>query len=190
MIAQLKAENFELKQKEREYNVIKSQIMDLEHRFRLVQEEKSRMDNDDKEREEMQYRKSEVLQDTLRKSNNALADIDAEIKDRLRKLKDHKLLIDDRNDEMVRLRKVLADSADDIERIDREKGILELELRNAHNDHRTAEERVNNIVEESQQLKMARSVEETRARELEEEANQLRRRLRDIQTIIDATEKD
>ena len=186
----MKAENFELKQKEREYNVIKSQISDLEHRFRLVQEEKSRMDADAKERQDLQYRKTSTLQENLKRSNIALADIETEIRDQTRKLDEQKVLIDSRNEEIIRLRKTLNDLADEGERIQRAKNLLELELKNAREEHRAVERQVSGFVEESEQLKRVKAIEEDRMREAEAEVEQLRRRLRDIQAMSSGVEQE
>jgi chromosome segregation ATPase len=170
--------------------VIKSQIADLEHRFRLVQEEKNRMDADAKERQDLQFRKSNALQENLKRSNMALTDIEAEIRDQTRKLDEQKVLIESRNEEIIRLRKTLSDLADEGERIQRAKNSLELELKDAHEDHRTVERQVSDFVEESEQLRKVKAVEENRMREAEAEVEQLRRRLREIQAMSGAAEQE
>lgn len=190
MIAELKAENFELKQKEHEYNVIKSQIADLEHRFKLVQEEKARMDTDNKEQEELQFRKSEITQENLKRSSVALSGVEGEIRNQLAKLEAQKALIGDKDEEIIRLRKRLSDLANEAERIQRTKNSLELELKDAHDGHRSVERQVSGFIEESEQLKRAKAVEESRMREAEIEVEQLRRKLRDLQSMADMTEQD
>eukprot|EP00826_Nyctotherus_ovalis_P004227 TRINITY_DN1089_c0_g1_i12.p1 TRINITY_DN1089_c0_g1~~TRINITY_DN1089_c0_g1_i12.p1 ORF type:complete len:348 (+),score=158.15 TRINITY_DN1089_c0_g1_i12:395-1438(+) len=149
-----------------------------------------RMDTDAKEREELHYRKSNILQDNLKRSNAALADIEAEIRDQTRKLDEQKALIDSRNEEIIRLRKTLGDLADEGERAQRAKAELELELRNAHDEHRTVERQVSGFAQESEQLRKVKAAEEDRMREAEAEVEQLRRRLRDIQAMTDMAEKE
>ena len=186
----MKAENFELIQKEREYNVIKSQIMDLEHRLRLVQEEKDRMEADSREIDDLRFRKSETAKDDLRRSNAALVDIEAEVRDQSGKLNAHKSLIEDRNEEIIRLKRVLAGLADEGDRLRREKGALELELRNAHDGHKSAEMEISGFVERSEELKKAKAMEEQRMYDAEGEINQLKRRLQDLQVMADMAEDE
>lgn len=186
----MKAENFELKQKEHEYNVIKSQIADLEHRFKLVQEEKARMDIDAKEQEELQFRKSEVLQESLKRSSEVLSDVELDIRNQLDKLQAQKALLGDKDEEILRLRKRVAELAGEAERIQRTKTSLELELKDAHDGHRSAERQLSGYIEESEQLKRAKTIEESRMREAEIELDQLRRKVRDLQALADMTEQD
>ena len=53
IIAQLKAENFELKQKDKDYAIIHSQVLDLEHKIKLLSEEKFKTELQQKEKEEL-----------------------------------------------------------------------------------------------------------------------------------------
>jgi len=52
IISQLKAEIFELRQNERDYVDLASQLRNLEHRYNLLQEEKYRAEADFKNRNE------------------------------------------------------------------------------------------------------------------------------------------
>ena len=186
----MKAENFELKQKEHEYNVIKSQIADLEHRFRLVQEEKARMDINAKEQEELQFKKSEIIQENLKKSSEVLSEVEFEIRTQSDKLQAQKALLGDKDEEIVRLRRIVANLASEAERVKHTKNSLELELKDAHDGHRSAERQVSGYIEESEQLKRAKAVEESKLREAEIELDHLKRKVRDLQVLADVTEKD
>eukprot|EP00831_Metopus_contortus_P054369 TRINITY_DN45756_c0_g1_i2.p1 TRINITY_DN45756_c0_g1~~TRINITY_DN45756_c0_g1_i2.p1 ORF type:complete len:145 (+),score=49.95 TRINITY_DN45756_c0_g1_i2:132-566(+) len=53
IIRQLERENNELRQKERDYYILNSQLVDLEHRFRMLQEEKLRAQKDTIEKQDM-----------------------------------------------------------------------------------------------------------------------------------------
>lgn len=170
--------------------MIKSQIADLEHRFRLVQEEKIRMDTDAKERQELQFRKSSALQENLKRSNIALSEVEAEIREQTRKLEEQKLLIDNRNEEIIKLRNTLGELADEGDRMQRAKDAVEIELRNAHDEHRTVERQVSGFVEESEQLRKVKAIEEDRMHEAAAEVEQLRRRLRDLQAATNAAEQE
>ncbi len=188
MIAQLKAENFELKQKEREYNVLNSQLLDLEHRFRLLQEEKARMDADAKEREDLQLRKSIGIQEDIRRTNEALIDVERQLRDLANKVGAHKALADDKNAELARIKKTLADLTEEGVRLQRAKRAADLDLQAARDGHQTAEEDVSGLIAENDRLKKSRAAAEDRLKDAELEVAQLRRRLADVQTEIDVVE--
>ena len=182
MIAQLKAENFELKQKEREYNVLNSQLLDLEHRFRLLQEEKIRMDSDAKDREEMLFKKNYGLQEDLHKTNEGIVDVERQIRDVSSRLSAHKSIVDDRNAELARLKKNLADLTDESLRLQRARRATELDLQVAHDGHKAAESEVTGLLVESDRLKKSKILGEDRLHNAESEVEKLKRRLAEVQT--------
>ncbi len=71
-LAQLKAENVELKQKVRNYGILTGQRNDLEHRLRVLLEERTRCERDAKDRTQQAARKSGTLENELKSSNEEL----------------------------------------------------------------------------------------------------------------------
>lgn len=90
VIAQLKAENFEYRQKEKDYNSLHKALLDLEHRYKLLQEEKNRTERDSRDRDELSFKKNDSLQSDIRVLN---ASID-----------EKRILIKDLNSELLALK--------------------------------------------------------------------------------------
>eukprot|EP00350_Pseudokeronopsis_sp_OXSARD2_P011575 CAMPEP_0170543760 /NCGR_PEP_ID=MMETSP0211-20121228/2768_1 /TAXON_ID=311385 /ORGANISM="Pseudokeronopsis sp., Strain OXSARD2" /LENGTH=141 /DNA_ID=CAMNT_0010847221 /DNA_START=18 /DNA_END=443 /DNA_ORIENTATION=+ len=86
IIAQLKAEAFELRQKERDYRQLHEQLMNLQHKFSLQEDEKKRNENDLQSKIEFENSNSRSLKreiddlkviydDLVRKGNEAGVDL-------------------------------------------------------------------------------------------------------------------
>ncbi len=128
MIAQLKAENFEYRQKEKDYNSLHSMLLDLERRFRLLQEEKALAERDSHDREDLHYKKNEELHTDIRNLKVALEDKQKELKNASADLAAYKGLTDDKAVEVSQLKKELANCAADNAELQRGKKSVEVDL--------------------------------------------------------------
>ena len=152
MIAQLKAENFELKHKERDYNSLQNQVYDLEHRFKIVQEEKSRIDRDARDRDELHLQKHESLQTDSRVLRSTLEAKDAELRDIRANIASYKTLADEKNYEIERLKKDAAQFDVENASLLRQKRNAETDLALAHDTKSVAENESQRLLLENDQL--------------------------------------
>ena len=128
MIAQLKAENFEYRQKEKDYNTLHNMLLDLERRFRLLQEEKTLAERESHEREDLHYKRNEELHNDIRNLKVALDDKQKELKTASADWAAYKGLTEDKALEVSQLKKELANRAADNVELLRAKKNLEADL--------------------------------------------------------------
>ena len=74
LIDELKAENLMLKTKERDFNQVHSELLELQFRFKIINEEKLRLEIQLKDREELLLKNNDNLKFDLELSRNALSD--------------------------------------------------------------------------------------------------------------------
>ncbi len=189
LIAQLKADNFELKQKEREYDALNSQVYDLEHRLKILQEEKDRMDMDAHSREDVQYKKNANLQDDIARASAELADLQARIRDGSSQLGAHKGLADDRNGEIQKLKREVAEAEAENMRLRQLKVGAERDLDEINERKKVAEKELDSHLELSPKLKRSKELSEARMQDAELEAATLSRRLRELEMELDLVTK-
>jgi len=137
LIAQLKAENFEYRQKEKDYNILHSQLLDLEHRFRLLQEEKTRAEREAHDREDQGYRSNESIQNEIKIVKTSIEDKQKQLKDLSAELAALKELAGDKTEEISHLKQQIANSVVTTEELSKDKKELENEI-NFENDKRRA----------------------------------------------------
>ena len=197
MIAQLKAENFELKQKERDYNLLQSQVLDLEHRFKLVQEEKQRLDRDAREREELHQRKSDNLQADARILRKTLEEKDGELQQTRKNIASYKALADEKNYEIEQLKKDLAQYEADNAALQQQKRGVEADLALTRDSKKAAENETDHLLLLNDQLNKKQADTEARLRDSEAELGRLSRALEAAeleharaQREVDQAEKD
>jgi chromosome segregation protein len=188
IIAQIRAENIELEQRENEFAVLNSQIHDLEHKFRLLQNEKNRTEVEARNKEAAQLNQHESLKGEIQRMNLLLYDAEQELRDRLSELSAQKALIENRNVDITRLRKLVADMEDESICIHRARSDLQQELEAAHNARRLAEQGATRRAEDGEVIRRAREAEESRLRNAIAEAEKLSRRLVDLQATVDSIE--
>lgn len=189
IIAQIRAENLELEQRENEFAVLNSQIKDLEHRFRLLQDEKNRIEEQAKNKEASQLNRHENLKQELQRMHLLVDNAEHELNDKLSELAAQKALIENRNVDITRLRKLVGDMDDESIRIQRARVNLEQELQVARDDRRLAEQGATRRAEDGEAIQRAREVEENRLRAALVEAETLSRRLADLQATVDSVER-
>ena len=189
-IATLKADNFELRKSERNYNVLNSQLLDLEHRFKLLQEEKYRAERDAKEHEALLYQKTDNLNGELRLANDALLSRQKEVKDIDTELYAYKGLLEEKGSVLNSLKKELADLDLGNSTLAREKRLVESDLLVSRDSKMKAEAEVDNLAAVNDRILKNKQETEARAHETEEEVAALRRKLEDLEVQIDITKKD
>ena len=128
MIAQLKAENFEYRQKEKDYNTLHNQLLDLEHRFRLLQDEKNLAERESRDREDVHYKNNDELHADIRTLKLALEDKQKDVKNAVTDLAAYKGLVDDKGAEISDLKKDVANCAADNAELLRAKKNAETDL--------------------------------------------------------------
>lgn len=179
MIARLKAENLELKQKERDYNILKSQLMDLERRFKLLQEEKQRVQQHSKQRCSLSSKKTDSSLVEMRRSEDILASRERDLRELKGEIATSDAVLSRKEEEVRRLRQDQAAYEEAIEELLREKRLLEDDLRSAERGQADAKRAAENLVVENERLSGERVMAGNRTRDVEEELLILRKKLED-----------
>ncbi len=190
VIAQLKAENFELKQKERDYNILNSQLTDLERRFRMLQDEKFRAEKEAKEREVLTWQKTDNLQAELKMVSGTLENRRKELKDMETELYAYKGLLDDKDSELVRLRREQTDRETDNLALSKGKRALEADLMNTKDSRLAAQKEADGLAAVNERLDKERALVEDNARDAEREAALLRKKIEDAEIRLELAKKD
>lgn len=190
MIAQLKAENFELKQKERDYSVLNSQLLDLEQRFKMLQEEKARAEREAREREDLLLNKSDLLQTELRRFNDTSVDKQRQIKDTEVELNAYKDLVSEKNAELNKLKDDLAHYAQENDLLTRERRNAEADLDVLREGRKAAQAEVERLRAMNENLMRAQAQAKDKEQDSTQEVLRLRRKLDDISVQLDSVQKD
>ena len=141
----MKAENFEYKQKEKDYNTLHNQLLDLERRFRLLQEEKVRAEREAKDRESINYKNNDDLQLDVKSIKNTF-----EVKQQQ---------LHDLNEQVINMKNLAGRKSEEISNYKRELAIV------ANNS--------NDLLKAKRQLQDECALEASRKKEIELEADRL-----------------
>jgi chromosome segregation ATPase len=177
-----------LRQKDRDYNLLNSQLLDLEHRFKLLQEEKIRMDADAREKEDLQYKKNSNLQEELRSANDLLAELERKTRDLSSDLTAHKALTDEKNGEITKIKRDITNVDAENTRLLREKRNAEADLATVKDGQNAARSEGETLSSYNNKLMEAKALEEKKLREAELEVATLSRRLREAQGELEDTQ--
>ena len=161
----------------------------MEHRFRLVQEEKNRMELDAKEKQDERSKKSTELEGERSELKENLKKLENDIREHTSDLIALKSLLEDKNAEISRLRKGLTDMGEEENRIRRSKRTLEEDMKAAQNGRIIAERKKNNLMEQRERLSKAKEVEEGRLHSSEKLSVELNGKLVDLQETINEIER-
>ena len=145
LIGQLKIENFELKQQERDYGKLHGQLLDSQHYFKLLQDEKIRLERDSKEREDILQKKVENIQDDMKRLNDTLSEKHEQLKMTDAELIAGKQRIEERNKEIARMRTELSQSGDETKRVLGDKKEIEEELGAAIENNKNAQAEIDSL---------------------------------------------
>lgn len=181
VVSQLKAELFELRQNERDYNELHSKLNNLEHRYNLLQEEKSLNEREFKNRNELNLRtinnlKSDI--DTLKQELNVL---NADAQDLRFDNQSINEIVNNRSSEIAQLKAELGDLSDSNAHLSLEKKDLETQIsrvRTENREHNLELEETNHQIGEATER---RNKFERLIRELEYENERLEKTNEDLQ---------
>lgn len=136
VISQLKAELFELRQNERDYNELHSKLNNLEHRYSLLQEEKTLNEREFKNRNELNLRTINNLKadiDTLKQELNVL---NADTQDLRFDNQNINEIVNARSSELAQLKAEIADLSDNNSHLSLEKKDLETQISRVRSENR------------------------------------------------------
>ncbi len=173
MIAQLKAENFEYRQKEKDYNILHSQLLDLEHRFRLLQEEKARGERDARDREDQNYKRNESLQSEIKVVKASIDEKQKQLKELGAELAALKELAGDKTDEISHLKQEIAAANVTADDLVKDKRALEDECAFEADKKKAVQFEINKYLSINDQISKEKALSESKIRENEVEARRL-----------------
>ena len=189
MISQLRAENLELKQREGEFSTLNAQILDLERRFHLLQQEKNRVEAEAKGRENVKAKRHEDLKEEIQRLHLLLESSERNLNNNLADLSRYRAVVENKSIDIGKLRKVIADLDEEGIRMQRIKVSLQQELQAAHSDRRLAEQATSKRMEDREVLKRAKASEEDRLHDLLVTIDQYKRILSQKQDSADLIER-
>lgn len=181
IVSQLKAELFELRQNERDYNELHSKLNNLEHRYNLLQEEKTLNEREFKNRNELNLRTINNLKvdiDSLKQELNVLS---ADAQDLRYDNQSINEIITNKSAEVASLKAELADLSDSNSHLTMERKDLEVQIsknRSENREHGLELEETNHQIGEATEK---RNKFERLIRELEYENERLEKTNEDLQ---------
>ena len=176
LIADLKRENFELREAQRKVAVLEAQMLDLEHRFRVLQEEKSRA--------ELELRAREPSLDyLLLKDRQDLADKERAIQDASAELLAYKHLLEDKNADVARLKSQLSSYTRESVLLRSEKRVAESGLTPALESKSDVQAQIDHLSAVNSRLGQIEADTSAKEREKALEAARLRARLRELEEL-------
>lgn len=186
IVSQLKAELFELRQNERDYNELHSKLNNLEHRYNLLQEEKTLNEREFKSRNELNLRtinnlKSDI--DSLKQELNVLSADAQDLRFDNQNIND---IVGNRSAEVAQLKAELADLTDSNNRLTLEKRDLEAQcsrVKSENREHNLELDELNHRIAEATER---RNKFERLIRELEYEGERLEKSNQELQRNQDA----
>jgi hypothetical protein len=128
VIGKLKDENSEFRQREKDYNLLHTQLLELEQNHRVLQDDKNQKELEAKEIEELHAKKSEQLQAEIRSAKIALEEKLNQLKRLEADFQSSQKIGEDKADEISHLRGEIASSNADNTNLLREKNRIEGEL--------------------------------------------------------------
>lgn len=179
-----------MKQQERDYGQLNSQLLDLEYRFKALQEEKFKIERDAKECREVLQNKGLVLQDEIQRLNESVRDRQNRLKDTGLEVSTYKNLLVDKDAELSKLRLELRNSNEENTLLTKDKQMLENELGALIDGRRRAEMDLIRLKEANENS--IRGADVGRAKERDSGANLdgARRRLSALESELAALQKD
>ncbi len=165
-------------------------MLDLEHRFKLVQEEKQRLDRDAQEREELHAKKSDNLQADARILRTSLNEKEADLQKTRASIASYRALADEKSYQVEQLKKDIAQYEADNAALRLQKRGVEGDLAQARETRKTAEAEVDHLLRLNDQLTKKQAETETRLRESELELARLSRTLEAAEAERARAERD
>lgn len=186
----MKAENFELKQQERDYGLLNSQLLDLEYRFKALQEEKFKIERDGKERKDVLQNKALVLQDEIQRFNETIKDRQNRLKEIGLEVTTYKNLLMDKDVELSKLKQELRNGNEENILLAKDKQVLESELGAFIDNRRRAEIELVKLKEVNQNAMKGIDIASIKERDTAIDLDNLRRKLLSLENELSAAQKD
>lgn len=189
VIAQLKAENFELKKKEKDYNLLKNQLMDLERRFNLLQEEKRHLEADTNKRDSLTEQTTDNLQAQIRMLENSLATKQKQLKDADAEIYASKTLLGDKDVEIGKLRSDQAARENSNQQLIKENRFLENDIAVVKEARLNVERDTDSLIILNEQINKEKATLEAQVKEAETDIIVLRKRIEEVETRLDIAQR-
>jgi len=186
IVSQLKAELFELRQNERDYNELHSKLNNLEHRYNLLQEEKTLNEREFKSRNELNLRTINNLKSDIDSLKQELNVLTADVQDLRFDNQNINDIVGNRSAEVAQLKAELADLTDGNNRLTLEKRDLEAQtgrVKSENREHNLELDELNHRIAEATER---RNKFERLIRELEYENERLEKNNQELQRNQDA----
>lgn len=145
LVAQLRSEAMELRQREREYKLLQDQLLALEQNFNRVTDEKRRMEDDYKSRVEVNINMISTLRQEIDDQKNLLIDRKKQNADLFTELDTQKDILNGRHSEIAKLKSDLAQHQDLNAQLISQKKHLEQELHNLRERNRQDAEEIDKL---------------------------------------------
>jgi len=186
----LKAENFELKQRERDYNTLSNKLIELEQHYRALQREKENADSGYKEKESVYWRKHEDLQSELRTFYNTLGAKTKELQDVNSGVQSYKSLVAEKDIELDRLHREKDLRESDNLLLSKENRNLEADLAVIRDGRFDAEKQVDSLALVNERLNKERVLLEDRVKDTTQELFAIRRTFDDTKVRLEIAKRD
>lgn len=185
LIAQLRQEAMELRQREREYKALQDQLLNLEQNFNRVTDDKRRMEDDYKSRVEANIAMISTLRQEIDDQRNLLVDRKKQNADLYTELDHQKEVLNSRHVEISRLKTDLGQHQDLNNQLMQQKKHLEDEFHNLRERNRQDAEEIDKLNYQNE-LKSKESADLTaQTRTLEYDISKQLARIDDLNKLID-----
>ena len=186
----MKTENFELKQRERDYNTLSNKLIELEQSYRALQREKENADSGYKEKENVYWRKHEDLQSELRTFCNTLGAKTKELQDVNSGVQSYKSLVAEKDIELDRLHREKDLRESDNLLLSKENRNLEADLAVIRDGRFDAEKQVDSLVLVNERLNKERILFEDRVKDTTQELLAIRKTFDDTEVRLEIAKRD
>ena len=184
LITQLKAENYELKQRERDYNNLSNKLIELEQRYRAMQKEIHCTEVDFKERENDNWRRNNSLRTELNNINDVLTNKDKELIDTNNGISSYKSLVAGKDIELDRLRKDKYSRDNDSIILEKDKRALESDVMILRGSRLDSEKQADNLAIVNKRLNDEHLILESKAKDTTEQLMLLRKQLENAEVDL------
>jgi chromosome segregation ATPase len=189
VIEKLKAENAEYKQKEKDYNLLHSQLLDLEQKHRKILDEKNQKEVEIKEIDNLHAKKNENLQAEIRNMKISLEEKQKVLKDLELELSAVKKAAEEKGGDISKIRSEIAGSTADNSVLVREKKRIAGEIKGESERKKAADLEIERLSQLNDRENSAVHLADNKHKENELEIIRLKRRIDEISDKINVEQK-
>lgn len=189
-VSQLKYENLELKKKTDNYAKVHGDLLDSEHKVKLLEDENFRTIRDCKEREDALKLKISDLQDDLNRLNAILADKQTQLRSSDNELISTKQLYEDKIKENSVLRAEISRLEDELKRAHMSNRDLQSKVETTINQNQSAHNEIDSLVLMNEKLKKINNEEMAKERDLTDQYHILEGKYHDLQVENDLLKRN